>query len=153
MEDNQKNISEKEEFLARLFDLEKRIFEIMTFYDEKNETKFKKCESIIESHSISFKHINKVYEKYKHNIDKIPYAIQKLSLIDEDIFTHTCKLDNISKDLNEACNKYDRFFIENLHLPGVIGEGSRFQNLRDYLDVNYDKNNSTYRIMLDKFQV
>ncbi len=57
--------------------------------------------------------------------------------MNEDIFTHSCKLDNISKDLNEACNKYDKFFIENLSLPGIIGEGSKYKNMRDYIDVIY----------------
>ena len=68
---------------------------------------------------------------------------EKLSKIEIDlgnnkdnIFTNNVKIINFEKSLTTACQKYDKIFFENLTLPGFIGEGNKYRNLREYLDEN-----------------
>ena len=39
-------------------------------------------------------------------------------------------------DLNKAKIKYDKIFIDNLTVPGYIGEYSQFKTLRNYIEHN-----------------
>jgi len=72
----------------------------------------------------------------KHNIEKIPELLKAGKANDDEQFTLNIKVSNIQKDLSVFIQKYDKIFLENLELPGFIGEKYKFANLREYLDVS-----------------
>lgn len=53
--------------------------------------------------------------------------------INENLISQEIRINNLSKEISNACYKYDKIFLDNLVLPGQIGEFCRFKNLRDCL--------------------
>ena len=139
MEENKELQSFKESILQQLNSLDNKINEKITKSESNNETKFKKIQNIIDTSEIQFKNFHDLYSADKYLFDKIPDLLKNKTLISEDIYAIKSKIDNISKDINEGWNKYDKIFIENLNLPGVIGDGCKYKNLREYIDVNRTK--------------
>jgi hypothetical protein len=114
---------------------------------EKNmESNYKKFMSSLE---VKLQHYDKLFDSISVRIkdgqtsssDKI-----KLEKVDElsafhkkatdQILTHDVRINAIQKDLRDACFKYDKIFLENLTIPGCIGEYCKFKNIKDYLEVN-----------------
>jgi hypothetical protein len=54
----------------------------------------------------------------------------------DQILTHDVRINAIQKDLRDACFKYDKIFLENLTIPGCIGEYCKYKSIKDYLEVN-----------------
>ncbi len=54
----------------------------------------------------------------------------------EDLFTQSIQINNMQKDFSSTTEKLDKMYLENLILPGKIGEHCQYQNLREYLEVN-----------------
>ena len=54
-------------------------------------------------------------------------------------------------ELSSAKLKYDKIFIDNLTVPGYIGEYSQYKTLREYLSVNISQVSSlvTYKDKMD----
>ena len=54
-------------------------------------------------------------------------------------------------ELSSAKIKYDKIFIDNLTVPGYIGEYSQYKTLREYLSVNISQVSSlvTYKDKMD----
>ena len=52
------------------------------------------------------------------------------------IMTHEIRINTLINDLNKAKIKYDKIFIDNLTVPGYIGEFSQFKTLRNYIEHN-----------------
>ena len=55
---------------------------------------------------------------------------------DDQLITHEIRLNNTMKDLANAKFKYDKMFIDNLTVPGYVGECSQYKTMRDYIDYN-----------------
>ena len=54
----------------------------------------------------------------------------------QQISYHDVKLIGISRDLKDAIAKYDKIYLDNLFLPGVIGEHNcKFKNMREFIEV------------------
>lgn len=114
---------------------------------EKNmESNYKKFMSSLE---VKLQHYDKLFDSISIRIkDSQTSSIDKIKLekVDElsafhkkatdQILTHDVRINAIQKDLRDACFKYDKIFLENLTIPGCIGEYCKFKNIKDYLEVN-----------------
>ena len=80
----------------------------------------------------NFTNINKVRLE---NIDDLLVFQRETS---DKLITHGVKLNGVQKDIKEACSKYDKIYLENLFIPGIIGEFCKFKNNREFVEV---KNN------------
>ena len=67
----------------------------------------------------------------KINCEKIPEIIQKIDKIETK--TNAIDISNsvLRIDFDKACGKYDTIFIDNLQIPGKVGTGCKFKNLRE----------------------
>ena len=67
----------------------------------------------------------------KINCEKIPEIIQKIDKIETK--TNAIDISNsvLRIDFDKACGKYDKIFIDNLQIPGKVGTGCKFKNLRE----------------------
>ena len=54
--------------------------------------------------------------------------------IESQIITHEIHLNETMKDLSNAKFKYDKIFIENLTVPGYIGQSSQYKNVGEFLN-------------------
>lgn len=55
----------------------------------------------------------------------------------EGIYSQSIQVSKLEKELTNIINKFDKVFIENLILPGQIGENYTYKNLREYLEVSF----------------
>jgi len=68
-------------------------------------------------------------------VEKITDLVKFKDEAEDYIFNIKEKIMTINSDLEIACTKYDKIFIENLEVPGIIGEYNKYKNLRDYIEV------------------
>lgn len=52
----------------------------------------------------------------------------------DQLISHEIRLTNLSKELQKAINKYDKIFLDNLVLPGYIGECCKFKNAKEFFN-------------------
>lgn len=52
----------------------------------------------------------------------------------DQLVSHEIRITNISKDLAKAISKYDKIYLDNLVLPGFIGECCKFKNAKEFFD-------------------
>ena len=112
--------------------------EIMTL----TEKKFQNIDNTFDSHNARLSDLSITVNTNKHILEKVPDISNKYTLVSEDIYQHNVKLIQIQKDLTSATNKFDKIFVDNLNLPGVIGSGNcKYKNIKEYIDVQYHLNN------------
>ena len=93
--------------------------------DEIN-TKFISLEGINKSFTNSISSLNVKIDNYKEL-----NSFKKKA--ESQLITHEIKLNTIITDLNEAKFKYDKIYIDNLTLPGYIGQYAKYKNLSEYI--------------------
>ncbi len=49
----------------------------------------------------------------------------------ETLITHEIRINNLNKEISDACYKYDKIYLDNLLIPGQIGEYCRFKNAKE----------------------
>ena len=71
---------------------------------------------------------NKITNDNSENNNKTDNSIKDFNIKNEFL------INNIKKELDEACFKYDRIFISNLNVPGLIGDSCPFPNVKFFLE-------------------
>ena len=67
-------------------------------------------------------------------INKLPELEKSFKLINEETFTQGVRIKNIDKMVNDGFHKYDRIYLDNLCIPGLIGEYCKFKNFKDFIE-------------------
>ena len=49
----------------------------------------------------------------------------------ETLISHEIRINNLIKEISDACYKYDKLYLDNLLIPGQIGEYCRFKNSKE----------------------
>lgn len=73
----------------------------------------------------------------KENAEKISELIAFKKKLNDQMISHEFKLSQLQKDLSNATYKYDKMYLDNLIIPGTIGDYCRYRNLKEYLEVNF----------------
>ena len=68
-------------------------------------------------------------------LDKIDGLEKFKESADEIFFSLNNGVKKLQSEITTACNKYDKIFLENLEIPGLIGDFCKFKNLRYYIEV------------------
>ena len=114
-------LSEIEEKLKNKYNLlEKLINSRINTYD----TKFLTIENKLNLHTTN---ITKLIIELEKCADIIP--IEKKN--SETLISHEIKINNLHKEISDGFYKYDRLFLDNLVIPGQIGEYCRFKNAKE----------------------
>ena len=75
---------------------------------------------------------------------------EKETILNEKIMVNDLHINNCQKDLNDAIFKYDRAILNNLLIPGLVGQGCKFLNFRDYMaDIQGQINNAFSKLDLN----
>ncbi len=85
--------------------------------------------------SIKLDELNHMVNTDKAYVDRIQDLLNFQKKINDQINSHELRLTNATKSLKDACYKYDNIYLENLCIPGVIGEFCRFKTIKDYIEV------------------
>ena len=87
--------------------------------------------------SIKLDELNNMVNKDKAYVDRINDLLTFQRKTQDNLNSHEIKLNGIQKNLKDACYKYDKIYLDNLNVPGVIGDFCKFKTLRDYIEVYY----------------
>ena len=123
----------KDEILNKLRELETKFFDEVS---RKNSdinlnlnTFNEKVNSIIESNNKMIA----AFTSQKLNVEKISQLDIRGKHMDEIITTHDVKISSMTSEIDKMRFKYDKMIGENLIIPGFIGVGCSFRNLREFV--------------------
>ena len=132
---------EENEMLERIREVEKTFnFQISTIIKPVNEqlnemtTKLDLLTSKIET-------LDTYFNEYKIKVDKVDEFLQFKNKTLDQITSHELRINTMSNDISNMRIKYDKLFLDNLTVPGFIGEFCKFKTIRDYLDNNIKEMN------------
>ena len=130
---NKENILFKNEVLNKIRELESKFFTEISRKNAEinyNLTTFnEKVNSILDSNK---KMIESVTSQ-KFNFEKIKELESRIKYIDEAITTHDIKINFITSEIEKMRFRYDKIISENILIPGYIGAGCNFKNLKDFI--------------------
>jgi hypothetical protein len=130
---NEDNKKFKEEVCKRLTEVEKNLSQ---FHPKIMEAKFNEILLKLDFYSERLNEIEKMANKDKVMIDTIHDLKTNVSTSQQLISNHEMKVNTIGKELKESIKKYDKIFLDNLHLPSIIGDNNcRFRSLREFIEV------------------
>ena len=101
--------------------------------------------------SSEYKHLTSNTSEYKFKLDKVEQFSSFQNKANDLLTTHDIRINSMMSELSSAKIKYDKIFIDNLTVPGYIGEYSQYKTLREYLSVNISQVSSlvTYKDKMD----
>jgi hypothetical protein len=124
----------KEEMLKRIIEVEKSIVYIQP---RVLESKLNDVLGKFDKYTERLNEIEKMANKDKVLIDSIHDLKTREWDSQQTITNHEIKLNSVSKDLKDSISKYDKIYLENLFLPGIIGESNcRFKNMKEFIEVS-----------------
>lgn len=126
----------QENIFKKFYDIEKNVLDKINYMEIKYDKKFQSMENSFDSHNIRINDINSNISQLKLNVDKLPETFKRIDSLCEDGFKNSIKLKSLSTELSNAISKYDKIYLDNLVLPGIIGENCRFKSMKEYIDVN-----------------
>jgi len=77
----------------------------------------------------------------KMKMEKVETTSDKLNNVDDRVTTYEIRLTNLLRDFQSACTKYDSLFIDNMTVPGKIGNYCQYRNIREFLSYAFNKFN------------
>ena len=123
----------KNEVLNKIRELEAKFFTEISRKNAEinyNLTSFnEKVNSILDSNR---KMIESVTSQ-KLNFEKIKQLESNMKHRDEVLTTHDIKISFITSEMEKIKFKYDKIISENVLIPGYIGPGCNFKNLKDFI--------------------
>ena len=124
----------KNDMLGELKTLESKIF---TRFDEtfnsieKNfilyENKYLEMKNVITCLS------NSITEE-KATSEQLEKLFKFKKKTEDTLTTHVNLIQQCSKDISTACYKYDKIFLDNFMVPGLIGPGCKYASMRIYIE-------------------
>jgi len=137
MEDNQEFnlIKFQENIFKQIHEMEKKILERVVKFQDVTNLKLSRLETELQQEKARTTEHNELLNTYQIPILKIPQIEKDNSTNGDELFSLKWKLIHLEREQSNFCKKYDKIVFENLILPGTIGTGSKFQNLREYLNV------------------
>ena len=76
---------------------------------------------------------NDIYDKIKKEFDAFKRQINQKDV------SNSNKIYLLERNLSDACFKYDNIFSSSLSVPGLIGQGCKYLNLKNYLETTDKK--------------
>jgi hypothetical protein len=127
----------REEITILLKDFHTRVNK--TIYDTSDELikRVNTIDEIQQKNLVKLDQLNTMVNTDKPFVDRIEdlLSFQKKTL--DRLNSHELRINNFERNLSNACYKYDKIFLDNLTIPGTIGEFCRFKNVKEYIEVIY----------------
>lgn len=160
MNQNETSLAQTQNYCSEFFTKidEKKTTEIMTKFQDDILFNAKEIETyILASHKTLKEDFDLKAESYEKKIDLLTtkldeisncLAIDKVKLervndlqifqkkANDQLISHEVKINSMQKDLSNACYKYDKLYLDNLVIPGTIGDYCKFKNMKEYIEHN-----------------
>jgi hypothetical protein len=99
---------------------------------------------------VQLNELNSMVNTDKIYVNRIDELLQFMRKTTDQINSHELRIANVTKSLQTSCYKYDKIFLDNLQIPGTIGDYCRFKNMKEYIDVkiiNYSITSPKFRLL------
>jgi hypothetical protein len=127
----------REEIHIKLQELELKHFNTNEFIIDKLRFLTQNNDNPKENLFTKLHEIESLMNKEKVQIDHIHGLMTFKETASDDLKHHEIKLEQIHNEIRKGFNKYDKIYLDNLYLPGVIGENCKFRSLKEFVEVNY----------------
>ena len=126
----------KEEVLVDAKEIEKIILESHNNLRKEFDKRVLNYEKSLEDISLKYIELNNFVVVDRTKLDKINELCLFQKKASDQLISHELKLNSLQKDLNASQFKYDKIFLDNLIVPGTIGDYCKFKNMREYIENN-----------------
>ena len=124
----------KDETLKALREIEKQLLEKMKLNNIETESKIADFDLKLSK----FQEMNKrIYESVIEQqvyLEKINHLNEFKSKTETRLISFDVKLTNFLTDLVGIKSRYDKIFLENLMVPGIIGSSCKYRSISDYIN-------------------
>ena len=126
----------KDELFKKFYEADNQLSTKQSLLKNENELKFKEYSLRIDKFNSRIDEIEKFTNINKVRLEKIDDMAATQREASDKLITHGIKLNGLHKEIKESCSKYDKIYLENLFIPGIIGDHCRFKNNREYVEVS-----------------
>ncbi len=126
----------EDELLGIIKKLENKLNAKIEFISSEQNHKIEEIENKIKTSNLKFDHYIESQEEHKIKIEKIDDLLKFQKKAKESITAFDIKINNLTKDLENIKFKYDKLFMDNLTIPGIIGDYCKYKSIRDYIENN-----------------
>lgn len=131
------NLSDfKNEILAAMREMEEKIYSKYEKLKDGLNEKLIGYDSKLEQNDVKINELHSSFLNDKTKIEKINDLVIFSKKANDQLVSHEVKVNNLQKELSNACFKYDRMYMDNLVVPGTIGEYCKFKNMKEYIENN-----------------
>lgn len=131
----------KDETLRALRAIENKLMEKLQIKSIETETKIADFDNKL----LKFQEINKrMYDsviEQRLYLEKINYLNDFKSKTETRLISFDIKLSNYLSDLTSIKHRYDKIFLEQLTVPGIIGPSCKFKTISDYINESINNAN------------
>lgn len=96
-----------------------------------------RLEKLCDDYQVRINSISEDTQYSKNKADQVADLITNFRKTNDQVMSLDIRVNSLQKEFSNACYKYDKIYLDNLNLPGIIGEFCRYKNLKEYLDVCY----------------
>jgi hypothetical protein len=127
--------------------IEKKVFSVLKEYEKtfkhtiedlnnKFCEKFFKLEQELEIRKEKLNDLESLNKNSKEFDEKLSDLIIFKKKTNETLHTNNFLISKLETNLSNSFYKYDRLYLDNLIVPGIIGDFCKFKNLKAYIEVN-----------------
>ena len=124
----------KNDMLGKLKNLESKI-------SERFEGTFQSIERNLQSYESKFLEMRNALSSLSTSMTAEKATSEQLEKLfkfkkrtEETLTMHVNLIERCSKDISTACYKYDKIFLENFMVPGLIGPGCKYPSMKIYVE-------------------
>ena len=116
----------KEELLSAVKDVENKTNSSNSFLIENINTKLSQYDRTFDDFSIKINDINTVANLDKMKLSKVDDLVVFQKKATDNFISYDVKFNSLQKKFSAACYKYDKIYLDNLIVPGIIGDFAQF---------------------------
>ena len=113
----------------------------LIFFDNKITSSIKEVENKIRTILDKNNHLFEQISTFKVKSEKIDHLEKTVYNNNEHIIDNDVRICSLRKDLDNACYKYDKIYLNNLIVSGQIGDYCKYKNLKEFLEYAINKLN------------
>ncbi len=124
----------KEEILSLISENNKKIEEKIEIYKSEITKQEKEYDAITKRINSQYSEILSSQAQINTKFDELKGYNAFVAKTTDQITTHEIRISTIKMDLNKAIEKYDKIYLENFVVPGVIGNYCKYKNCKDFIE-------------------
>ena len=123
----------KTDIVNAISEIEEKATNRMNQIQSTLNSKFSIYQSKIEDIDKTLKEISSKVINLQITNDSFHNILPNQKKFSESLMTYDIRLSNLSKELSNANFKYDKIILDNLIIPGQVGEYCKFKNMKDFI--------------------